>query len=481
MNVMNGTNKMTDADADADERLKSLNDSNMKISSAPVGDSSSSSANAKVKLEDVDLDVDKTNVHTFAFEFPPDKPHHILTADGVENIASHKYVGGEYTYLDEFMNPIWTYLTSLLPMSIAPNMITTIGGLHCLTAYLVLWYLSPNMDHDTTLPDWVLLLSGYCTFVYYTLDCMDGKQARRTSTSSPLGQLFDHGMDCFCNVFHPAMAAAYLMNGGTYYFFMLMSPLQFAFFTAQWEEYYTHVLPHGCGKWFGVTEVNYGLALISVINSFLDRKTFWFQTLQSALPANIVTLLSQNSFLKQHFLPLQYNEFGITVWLITMVVQCFLSFRRTLAHVPTFTGKLSAMSKLFSPFLLALTPFFVPYYLIQHHTRLVSIAMGLAFDLITKKMIVFSMAKMSFAMIQFEILPFLICVGLMLMNVSYPFIITSTEAELESAYVKIMIGVCVWNFYRLIRWCRLAILQITHRLDIYCFTIKQQQKKNKKV
>lgn len=350
------------------------------------------------------------------------------------------------------------------------------------------------MDHGTTLPNWVLLLSGYCTFAYYTLDCMDGKQARRTNTSSPLGQLFDHGMDCFCNVFHPALAAAYLMNGGTYYFFMLMCPLQFAFFTAQWEEYYTHVLPHGCGKWFGVTEVNYGLALISVVNSFLDRKTFWFQTMQSALPAPVVAFLSQNALLKQHFLPLQYNDFGITLWLITMVFQCFLSFRRTLAHVPTFTGKMSAMSKLFSPFLLALTPFFVPYYLIQHHTRLVSIAMGLAFDLITKKMIVFSMAKMSFAMIQFEILPFLMCVGFMrypfpchwsfvkdYFNVSFGSMCNaSTQTELETAYVNIIIGVCVWNLYRLIRWCRLAILQITHRLDIYCFTIKQK-KKSKKV
>lgn len=28
---------------------------------------------------------------------------------------------------------------------------------------------------------------------YLHLDCLDGKQARRTSSSSPLGQLFDHG------------------------------------------------------------------------------------------------------------------------------------------------------------------------------------------------------------------------------------------------------------------------------------------------
>ncbi len=30
-------------------------------------------------------------------------------------------------------------------------------------------------------------------FFYQTMDVIDGKQARRTGTSSPLGELFDHG------------------------------------------------------------------------------------------------------------------------------------------------------------------------------------------------------------------------------------------------------------------------------------------------
>jgi hypothetical protein len=32
--------------------------------------------------------------------------------------------------------------------------------------------------------------------MYQTLDALDGKQARRTKTSSPLGELFDHGKQC---------------------------------------------------------------------------------------------------------------------------------------------------------------------------------------------------------------------------------------------------------------------------------------------
>jgi ethanolaminephosphotransferase len=30
-------------------------------------------------------------------------------------------------------------------------------------------------------------------FIYQSFDAIDGKQARRTGTSGPLGELFDHG------------------------------------------------------------------------------------------------------------------------------------------------------------------------------------------------------------------------------------------------------------------------------------------------
>lgn len=38
--------------------------------------------------------------------------------------------------------------------------------------------------------------NGWAVFFYLHLDCLDGKQARRTKSSSPLGQLFDHGVVC---------------------------------------------------------------------------------------------------------------------------------------------------------------------------------------------------------------------------------------------------------------------------------------------
>jgi ethanolaminephosphotransferase len=46
-------------------------------------------------------------------------------------------------------------------------------------------------------PSWFLYVHAVTYLVYRMLDEMDGKQARRTENSSPLGLLFDHGCDCF--------------------------------------------------------------------------------------------------------------------------------------------------------------------------------------------------------------------------------------------------------------------------------------------
>ncbi len=39
------------------------------------------------------------------------------------------------------------------------------------------------------------MLAGLCLFAYQSLDAIDGKQARRTGSATPLGELFDHGCD----------------------------------------------------------------------------------------------------------------------------------------------------------------------------------------------------------------------------------------------------------------------------------------------
>lgn len=58
-----------------------------------------------------------------------------------------------------------------------------------------------NIGQNYPIPRWVFLVTAINVFVAYTLDGIDGKQARRTGTSTPLGELFDHGLDSYSSLF----------------------------------------------------------------------------------------------------------------------------------------------------------------------------------------------------------------------------------------------------------------------------------------
>lgn len=52
-----------------------------------------------------------------------------------------------------------------------------------------------NISPYAQAPSWAFIMSAVGLFIYQSLDAIDGKQARRTNSSSPLGELFDHGCD----------------------------------------------------------------------------------------------------------------------------------------------------------------------------------------------------------------------------------------------------------------------------------------------
>lgn len=97
------------------------------------------------------------------------------------------------------MNHFWEFVTKLIPTWVAPNLITFIGWLFVIFSYInILRY---DLTFQKDIPPSCFLLAALCIFVYSTLDAIDGKQARRTKSSSPLGQLFDHGCDSFSMTF----------------------------------------------------------------------------------------------------------------------------------------------------------------------------------------------------------------------------------------------------------------------------------------
>ena len=79
----------------------------------------------------------------------------------------------------------------------APNLVTLIGLVVNMFGCAIFYFWDTKFDKNADIPVWVYLLSVSCLFFYQTMDAIDGKQARRTGSSSPLGQLFDHGCDAF--------------------------------------------------------------------------------------------------------------------------------------------------------------------------------------------------------------------------------------------------------------------------------------------
>lgn len=82
--------------------------------------------------------------------------------------------------------------------------------------------------------------------MYVLIDGTDGKQARRTKTSSALGELFDHGLDSWTSFFLPV--AFYSIVGRNAYglsaidMYYINWAIWLTFIVSHWEKYNTGVL-----------------------------------------------------------------------------------------------------------------------------------------------------------------------------------------------------------------------------------------------
>lgn len=116
----------------------------------------------------------------------------LITEQGAEKVRNFKYKGGSISISYQHLwSPLAEAIVKHVPKTMAPNLITVIGTIIHIIGNLSLVIQGKGND----LWPFSLLFFGTCVFVYYTLDNVDGKQARRTHSSSPLGMCMDHGCD----------------------------------------------------------------------------------------------------------------------------------------------------------------------------------------------------------------------------------------------------------------------------------------------
>ncbi|GFT47327.1 hypothetical protein NPIL_537981 [Nephila pilipes] len=187
----------------------------------------------------------------------------IMTPLQLKKLSEHKYNSCGNTLMDPLLQPFWNWLVTKLPLWLAPNLMTISGLIITIATTLILVYYSPDAQQEP--PSWAFLLCAAGLFVYQSLDACDGKQARRTGSSSPLGELFDHGCDSISTVF-VSLGICIAVKLGAYpnwMFFQCFIAI-ILFYCAHWQTYITGSLRFGK---FDVTECQCTIIIAHVISA----------------------------------------------------------------------------------------------------------------------------------------------------------------------------------------------------------------------
>ncbi|KAI8988960.1 hypothetical protein BDB01DRAFT_719572 [Pilobolus umbonatus] len=118
-------------------------------------------------------------------------------------------------------------------------MITLLGLLTVGVNIITLFYYTDDLGEC---PQWVYYTFGIGLFIYQSLDAIDGKQARRTQTSGPLGELFDHGCDALNTMLGVLTWASATYLGQSWWTVVSLVASLGNFYLSTWEEYHTGVL-----------------------------------------------------------------------------------------------------------------------------------------------------------------------------------------------------------------------------------------------
>ncbi|KAJ4462930.1 putative CDP-alcohol phosphatidyltransferase [Paratrimastix pyriformis] len=207
-----------------------------------------------------------------------------ITEKGLKTVSKSKYNGIDdslfYNYIG---NPFYNKVVTFIPRWMAPNVVTALATLSQFLAFLLYVIWAPNM---TVAPRWVYFATGALIFSYQTLDNIDGKHARRTGNQSPLGQLFDHGSDCFAvGVVCGYMLATMGIDPGWKTYLMLIN-LEMGFFLPTWEEYHTGRMY--LGPINGADEGVFVTYLMQTFTGFVGGQ-FWKLPLSQLLPLPAAT------------------------------------------------------------------------------------------------------------------------------------------------------------------------------------------------
>lgn len=211
--------------------------------------------------------------------------HEYIHKEHLTGLDAYKYSCVDTSPISKYlMQPFWTFIVNIYPRWLAPNLITFVGFM-CLILQSFMFsiydysfygycfdrdqcladsqynltanqlYFQEHLDQFeqvpsnvcSCIPRWLFLMIAVCQFLSHHLDGTDGKQARRTNSSSPLGELFDHGLDSWATLFLPvALFSIYGRNGefglSVASMYGILWLILLSFIVSHWEKYNTGIM-----------------------------------------------------------------------------------------------------------------------------------------------------------------------------------------------------------------------------------------------
>jgi len=311
------------------------------------------------------------------------------------------------------------------------------------------------------LPSWAYIVAGLFQWIYQTLDAVDGKHARKTKSSSPLGQLFDHGCDSFATSFLILSVCQMLRFGPTNEVLFFFNLVQFAFFGANWGEYHTGIMNTGVGN-VGVTEGQFLIGLSLILQGIIGPNLF------KTTVADVLHMLSISPKavrIPPWILPINLQDVVLRICYVALIVACVYYVISTLIKCHDKRDAVShfipLLINMITTYLWSTLPVF------QQHAALIMLISGLLYSLNTSRIIVCSLAKMKLPLFQSEFVVYFVgyLIAYQMFGPEWEKIDTLVLALLAS-YITVAAFI----------WARDCIEQIASFLGIYCLSLKKRDR-----
>ncbi|XP_075125446.1 ethanolaminephosphotransferase 1 isoform X2 [Leptodactylus fuscus] len=308
-----------------------------------------------------------------------------VTPEQLSGFDRYKYSAVDTNPLSLYvMHPFWNSIVKFFPRWLAPNLITFSGFLLLVFNFFMMAYFDPDFYASSPghvhVPSWVWIVAGILNFTAYTLDGVDGKQARRTNSSTPLGELFDHGLDSWACIYFVVTVYSIFGRGETgvsvLVLYLLLWVVLFSFILSHWEKYNTGILflPWG-----------YDLSQVTISCVYLVTAVVGVETWYKPVVYNI---------LYRDFFTTMIVGCALSVTLPMSLYNVYKGYRNnTLKHTTLYESMLPLISPVLLFILSTLWIFASPLQILEAHPRLFYFMVGTTFANITCQLIVCQMSN----------------------------------------------------------------------------------------